>query len=170
MKVAVTVISGVCMGLLMAFNGLNPLLQAKAIYENRKRVIFSATLMAAAFMLFMAAFILASIDLALQWEVQGFIIWEAILTVAAGFAVLAVISFVTAKLIFPKPKDDMFSMLGQHAGFGDVNVAQVIEAWLGSLQKPEAQRPIETEKAVREEIKDRPRGDMGIDSRVGLAN
>lgn len=112
------------MGLLAATNGLNPLLQAKAIYENRKRVLFSAVLLAAGFTFFMSAFILAAVDIALQWEVQGFVVLEAVLVVAGGFAVLAVMSLVLAKLVFPKP----------NVSLSEINFAPLIESLIKSLE------------------------------------
>jgi signal transduction histidine kinase len=182
MKVAVTLISGVCMGLFMAFNGLTPMLQAKAIFENRRRVVLSGVLAGAGFMLFMAAFILACIDLALQWEVQGFIVWEAILTVSTGFAVLAVLCWIGAKVAFPKPQPNALASIGQQLGLGDISLPQLIEQFMqgftaqAAAQEAEQARAAEraktqeTQTAVKEEIKERPRGDMGIESQVGFVH
>ena len=159
------------MGLLVATNGLNPLLQAKAIYENRKRVLFSGALLAAGFTLFMTAFILATVDIALQWEVQGFIVFESILAAAAGFAGLAIICLVMAKLIFPKPK----------ANLGEFNFAPLIESLIKSLELATQQTRGSTTEGEHEPEKSYPQEpqsqeplrasrDDFIERQVGLAH
>lgn len=64
------------------------------------RTLIALVLGAAGFMLFMAGIMLATIDLALQYEVQGFFIWEAILTVATGFVFAGLIAAGFASLIY----------------------------------------------------------------------
>ncbi len=197
MKVAITIVSGLCVGLLMAFNGLTPLLEAKAVFEQRRRLMFSAFLGMAAFTFVMAAVILGTIDLALQYEVQGFILWEMVLSVAVGFLVAGAVCGIAAKLVFPKAKPSALALLGEQAGFG--NVMEEIQGFVqGYIQQaavaaqnaaaqaaaasnapPASQTSSRSASAVAEEAPPvvRPeererhaRGDMNIDSQVGLVH
>jgi hypothetical protein len=180
MKAAVTIVSGLCVGLLLAFNGLTPLIEAKTVWDHRGRVVFSALLGMASFTFVMAAVILGTIDLALQYEVQGFILWEMILTVASGFLAAGLICALSAKLVFPRPKPSALAFLGEQAGFGNVMeeiqkyIAQTMSGANAAAQSsapPPAPTP--EQRSQMEQTEERlhhPRGDMNIESQVGFVH
>ena len=101
MKVALGLISSIVM----------PFLEVQCMLRHRRRVQFAILLWAAGFIFFMSATMLGLIDLALQYDAQGFVTWTAILSVATLFITLAVLSFALAKVIFPKPNLSAVSLL-----------------------------------------------------------
>lgn len=174
MKAAVTIVSGLCVGLLLAFNGLTPLIQAKTVWDHRRRVVVSALLGMVGFTFVMAAVILGTVDLALQYEAQGFVLWEMMLTVSAGFFAAGIACALSAMAVFPKPKVSAFQFLGEQAGFGNVMdeiqsyVAQMMAA--ANAAAPSSPQPPQDFKPQPEPKSPHPRGDMNLDSQVGFVH
>lgn len=180
MKAAVTIVSGLCVGLLLAFNGLTPLIEAKTVWDHRRRVVISALLGMASFTFVMAAVILGTIDLALQYEVQGFILWEMVLTVSAGFLAAGLVCAISAMAVFPRPKASALAFLGEQAGLGNVmeEIQGYVAQMMANTQPRENRENVETEMKTNkqppgvrpEERIHHPRGDMNLESQVGFVH
>lgn len=142
MKVAIGVISSAVMALYMAYSNMSSLLELKNLFENRRRVLLTVILGAAGFIFVMAAILVGSIEMALQHEAQGFILWNAILSVATGFLVVGSICAIAGAKIFPKAKPPVAfaglpAILGLLENF-DMNVILTMVEQFQSAARPGA--------------------------------
>lgn len=102
MKSLLSLVSSVLLGLWLAAGGGGPILQLQRLLGHKRRILCGLILGAAAFVFVMAAILLAMIDLASQYEEHGFVLWNAILALAAGFLVTGVILAVGARISLPR--------------------------------------------------------------------
>lgn len=92
MKVAISLISSLLIGVMV-----------KDVVDNRRRLIASILLGCTGFIFLMAGTLLGSVNLAMQYDAQEFVLWNTILGLASIFAGVGVLCALTAKWIFPKP-------------------------------------------------------------------
>lgn len=104
MKVIISVISSLVVGLIMGASNYSPLIELQRLLEARKKVLYAIMLGATAFVFVMTAVILSSIEVAQQYEAQGFLMWNAMLTLSAIFLGVGIFSGAMAKVVFPEPK------------------------------------------------------------------
>lgn len=104
MKLVISVISSLVAGLFLGASGFSPLMELQRLFEARKKVLWAIILGATAFVFGITAVIMASIEVALQYEAQGFLMWSAMLTLSAIFLTLGIICAASAKGVFPEPR------------------------------------------------------------------
>src|SRR4051812_3101663 len=68
---------------------LNGMVWAGEAYAHRRRIVYAIGLLVAAFILLVAAFLIASIDMAVQYKQLGLVGWDALLTLAFLFVLLS---------------------------------------------------------------------------------
>lgn len=130
MKVALTLIGSLLTGFLL-----------KDIFAARRRVIASVVLGATSFVLVMASVLLGLIDLALQFEAQGFILWNAMLGVATLLLALGIGAAFASKAVFPKPKLHLGAMGSMDAQELIQSFEQVVAGFMSMNNPPPAPPP-----------------------------
>lgn len=150
MKVALTLIGSLLAGFLL-----------KDIFEARRKLVASLVLGATAFFLVLASVLLGIIDMALQYEAQGFILWNAILGVATLLLVSAVVCALTARAVFPKPQFHLGMMGTADAEDLIKNIEQMAAGFFTSREQPPQQKVAREEaEQEREMIRQHPRSDF----------
>ena len=128
MKFIATVISTVVVGLIVASS--KPFAEFQQLVTNKKRLVYSAIFGLTAFVFVMAGIISGAIEAALQFEVQGFVFWSALMTVSAAFLGCGVMFAVIAKLTLPSfaPPPSPFGELEKH-----FHVSELIEGIISKV-------------------------------------
>ncbi len=157
MKVVVSIVSSLIAGWVMAYNGFVPFIELKTILENRRRVMFSVLALAVGFVFVMAFVLLGVIEAALQYEAQGFVLWNALLSVATGFFVLGLFSFILAKVLWPKPQADLGGLL---KGLDAASLLALVEQFMP------AEEPFRGSKEASEEPREQPNTDFNLDPKI----
>jgi hypothetical protein len=104
MKFIVTLISSVLVGLTLGASGFSPLLTLQRLMEGGKKVIYAIVLGITAFIFTLAAVISGVIEVTLQLEAQGFLMWSALFSAATTFLALGAVFGIVAKVVFPDVK------------------------------------------------------------------
>lgn len=156
------ILSAFVSGLVLA----RPVLEIKALYENKARVVASIGLALAALGLFMTSFIVCIMEFVLQYDAQGFVLWSPMFTVAMVFFCIATAATFGAKAIFPKPQDAVAPQL-------QVLIHNVLQGMANqfptSNEVPNTRGTRETERELsdvereRERLRQHPRGDINYD-------
>jgi hypothetical protein len=174
MKIVLSLLSAAAVGLLVAANHSASLIEAKTLLQKRRRVIWSVLIGAAGFFLVMSAVLLGVIDLALQYEAQGFVLWNAVLSVAAGFITIGALAFVVAKVVFPKPDlaQGLFGSMALGTGLQFIEqFRHLFEPAAPVARAQEAPRPAPSEAVEkREELRQRPHGDFTIEQQPSFVH
>ncbi len=150
--------------LINGFVLVRPVLEVKAMYENRGRVVASFIFAAAAFVFFMSGILMGIIELVLQYDDQGFVLWSVMLGIATLFFVLGAICALGAKIIFPKPP------LVATPRLQDV-IHQILQALAERYPAPPSQgEDVSVREAMneREKVKHHPRGDFNLDQAAAV--
>lgn len=114
MKSVLSVLASLFVGVLLADTNFAPMFELQRLARNRRRVLLSLALGATAFALTLAAVILLAIDLVVQYEDKGYIVWNAIVTLTACLAVAALICIWAARRAMPSPKDVLLGWSLRH--------------------------------------------------------
>jgi hypothetical protein len=138
-----------------------PVMKARAIYENGGRALASVGCGIAAFSFFMTALVVATMDVVLQLDAQGFVGWSALMTAAMTFFVFAAILSIAAVTVFPKPEPTVKVPVQEFAQL-------VLQALAEHLPHPapvskESVREANEVNAEREKISNRARGDLELE-------
>lgn len=151
------------------FSGLvlaPPVLQIKTIYQHKGKVAASMGFGAAAFAFLMVSIVLATMELVLQYEAQGFVLWSVMFTLSVVFFAFALISVFAAKAIFPKPEvvapqlqEVVHNVLQAMANQFPVQNNEVPN----TPANREKEREREEVAEERERLRQHPRGDMNFD-------
>lgn len=139
-----------------------PVLEIKAIYENKARVVVSIGLALAAMGFFMTSFILCIMEIVLQYDAQGFVLWSPMFTIAVLFSCFATAAILGAKAVFPKPQDSIAPQLQvlMH------NILQgMANQFPASTEVPNTRAERESKEVAqeREHLRQQPRGDINYD-------
>lgn len=141
MKLIVSIISSLLVGLTLGASNFSPLMELQRFLEHRKKVLYTAVLAMTAFIFLIASVILASIEGALQYQVQGSVMWTPLMTVAAAFLGFSAICGIVAKSIYPLSKANV----ERHARENKSEVMQALEyvlkSFVANQQKPDAPAP-----------------------------
>lgn len=135
--------SALCSGVVLA----KPVMEARTLYENRKRALAAMGCAIAAFTFIMTALVVATMDIVLQLDGRGFVAWSALSTAACVFIVFAVGFSAAAVGFFPKPPPAM-----------KLPVQELAQIALQAL----TQSRVAAERE-RDKISTRARGDLDLD-------
>jgi hypothetical protein len=127
-------------------------MEARALYENRGRALASMGCGIAAFSFFMTALVVATIDIVLQLDAQGFVMWSALMTAASTFVVFAAVLGIATVVFFPKPAPTV-----------KIPVHELAQLALQTLADHLPHPAPNEVQAEREKISTRARGDLDLD-------
>jgi hypothetical protein len=138
-----------------------PVMEARAIYENRGRALASIGCAVAAFSFFMTALVVATMDIVLQLDSQGFVMWSALLTAAVTFVVFAALLGLAAIAVFPKPAPSLNIPVHEMAQLALQKLAEHLpHSQTAAKEMVREENEVEIE---REKISTRARGDLDLD-------
>jgi hypothetical protein len=156
MKMVITVVSSLLVGLSLASSNFSPIQELQHFLLNKKRIFYSLGLALTGYLLLFSALIISLVEGALQYDAQGFLIWSALFAVASVLGLAGLISVGLAKLLVParlEQRDSIFKDFGKQFGF-----SEALEMLLKRLtesreagdepaaQSPSARRPEAEEK------------------------
>ena len=146
------------------FSGMvlaKPVMEARAIYENRGKVLASVGCGTGAFALLLTALVVATMDIVMQLDSQGLVMWSPLLTAAVTFVVFAAVLGVSAVAVFPKPAATVHIPVEELAQMALQTLASHLPNPGPSTQ--ETAREEDEVEAEREKISTRARGDLDLD-------
>lgn len=125
MKFLIAAITSVVAALLLAATGFSPFGELRQLYINKHKIFISGALFAAAIVFALAAFMIALIEGALQYDAQGFVMWSALFAVALLFCGLGVVAFFVARTINP------LRVLGAHLdqSVSEIDFGRIVHLW-----------------------------------------
>lgn len=101
MKMIVSVISSLMVGFTLGATNFATIMELQKLLINRRKVLYSVVFAATAFFMILGALILGSIEVALQIQNQGSVVWTPLLTVALGFMSFATVAAIGARSVYP---------------------------------------------------------------------
>jgi hypothetical protein len=138
-----------------------PVMEARALYENRGRALASLGCGIAAFSFFMTALVVATMDIVLQLDAQGFVMWSAFLTASFTFVVFAAVLGIATVAFFPKPAPTVKIPVHELAQLALQTLADHLPH--PAPVSKETVREENEVQAEREKISTRARGDLDLD-------
>ena len=105
MRALLSLFSSVFVGWILAATNFAPIIGWQRFVENRRRVYSAVVLFGVSIFVLLAAVLMASMDLVIQYEDQGFIFWNPILAIAAVCGALGVLLIWSAHATLPKAED-----------------------------------------------------------------
>lgn len=130
MKALITVASCLFVGLQMVAANYSPIQEIHHFLENKRRILLTAISSAAGFVFIMAAILLGTVEAALQYDAQGFILWSPIFTAVTWFFGAGIFSCLVARLALPVksvPAPVAFSL---RELIKELRLSELIEKWL----------------------------------------
>src|SRR4051812_43739563 len=122
MKMLITVISSLLVGLSLASSNFSPIQELQHFLTNKRRIFYSLGIAITGYLLLLTGFVISLVEAALQADAQGFVMWSSLFTVAAGLACAGIASIVIAKLMVPvrvQYHDSIFKELSKQFGFSE---------------------------------------------------
>lgn len=138
-----------------------PVMEARALYENRGRALAAVGCGIAAFSFLMTALVVATMDVILQLDTQGFVMWSAFMTAASTFVVFAAVFGIATVAFFPKPAPTVKIPVHELAQLALQTLADHLPH-PPSVSKETVREENEVQ-AEREKIVTRARGDLDLD-------
>jgi hypothetical protein len=126
MKLLITLFSSLAVGLLMSAVEHSPLTEARKLFVQRRRILTALVMGQAGLILLVAGLITAVIEAALQFEVQGFLLWSALFSAACALAVLGAVFSVGAYALLPALELPTLSWAALDERLG---ISHLIEHW-----------------------------------------
>ena len=157
--------NGISSALLSGFVLAKPVMEIRTIYDNRGRTLASMALAGAAFGFVMTALVIATMEMVLQYDSQGFVQWSVMLTLASIFVLFAVALAWAAKATFPKPRPAVTLPIQEIVQLLFQTLADHLPSQSPSPEPSvrEEAREMSEVAAERDKIRDRARGDLDLD-------
>jgi hypothetical protein len=153
MKMLVTVVSSLLVGLSLASSNFSPIHELQHFLTNKRRIFYSLGIAVTGYLLVFTGLVLSLVEWALQFDAQGFVMWSSLFSVAFGLALTGIFSVVIAKLMVParvEYHESIFKDLNKQFGISDA-----FEALLTRLAEnrggEQAAEPAMSENIQREE-------------------
>lgn len=134
MKMIITVISSLLIGLTLANSNFNPIHELQTFLMNKKRIFISLGLAVTGYILGIAGLLISLVEWALQADAQGFVMWSAMFTVASGLVIAGVCFVLIARAAVPvrvEYHESIFQELNKQFHFMDS-----LEAFLKKMAEP----------------------------------
>ncbi|MGZ3723080.1 MAG: hypothetical protein ACXVA9_09130 [Bdellovibrionales bacterium] len=156
MKMLVTVISSLLVGLSLASANFSPIHELQNFLVHKRRFFISAGVAVTGFIFLISGLLMSLVEWALQYDNQGFVVWSALFTVAAGLAIAGAASLLISRLIIPARVTTHPSMLAELAK--QFNFPETLETLIkhfgegaSAAKTRAAPEPVIREQPVREE-------------------
>lgn len=105
MKTFATIFSSLVAGLVFGASPVGPMLELQNYFEHKRRFVWSLIFGATAFVFVLAAILFSAVEVALQLEDQGFLIWNAMLTLSVILVGVALVCAGIGKWLMPRAAD-----------------------------------------------------------------
>jgi hypothetical protein len=101
MKVLITVISSLLVGLALASTNFSPIHELHSLFVHKKRILAAAGMAVTGYVLILTGMIVGIIEGALQSDAQGFMMWSSLFSVAVGLAMAGFALVIVSRLMVP---------------------------------------------------------------------
>jgi len=113
MKILITVITSLLAGLTMASTDFSPLRELHTLFTNKRRILIAVGVAVIGFLLLFSGFIMGLVEGSLQYDVQGFLLWSSLFTVATSLAIVGAFFMLAAWASFPQPSVDQRNLFSE---------------------------------------------------------
>ena len=133
MKILITVISSLMVGLSMASTNFSPLHELQHFLLNKKRIFISAGVAVIGFLFIFAGLLIGLVEAALQYDAQGFVMWTSLFTVGAGLGLAGLFFFLISRMLLPPTlvvQQSLLADLNKH-----FNLNEIVEGFLKKINE-----------------------------------